>query len=92
MDNTIGRTIQGNFVYIDRAAHLKRVVDAIGPSVIKYIDDFVTGPAIDTAFDDFWTVTRVEAGAGESTMTRVDGAGGVMRITTDANENDGINA
>jgi len=91
MADVIGQRIQGNLVYIDRAAHLKRLIDAIGPDVIKYVDDFVGGPGIDTAFDSDWTVTRVEAGAGESTVTRIDGVGGVLRLTTDANEDDGIN-
>lgn len=91
MADVIGQRIQGNLVYIDRAAHLKRLIDAIGPDVIKYVEDFVSGPGIDTAFDSDWTVTRVEAGASESTVTRVDGVGGVLRLTTDANEDDGIN-
>ncbi len=83
--------IKGNLVYYSDAL-LIRYYDAVGPDVIKYVDDFVGGGGIDTAFDNYWTVTRVEAGAGESTMTRVDGVGGLARITTDANENDGINA
>lgn len=83
--------IKGNMVhYSDQL--LIRYFDAFGPDVVKYIDDFTGGAGIDTAFDNSWTVTRVEAGAGESTMTRVDGIGGFARITTDANENDGINA
>ncbi len=72
-------------------AHQKRLLDAFGESVVKYIDDFVSGPGIDTAFDSNWTVTRVEAGAGESTVTRTDGSGGYLLITTDANEDDGVN-
>lgn len=91
MSNVIGRRIAGNLVYIDQAAHLKRVIDAIGPDVIKYVDDYVSGVAADAQFDNFWTVTRVEAGAGESTVTRGDASGGVLVLTTDANENDGIN-
>lgn len=92
MANVTGERWKGNLVYLDRGAHLKRWVDAIGPDVVKVIKDFTDGPGIDTAFDDEWTVTRVEAGAGESTMTRIDGIGGLARITTDAAENDGINA
>lgn len=91
MANMIGQRIQGNLVYVDQAAHLRRIIDAVGPDVTKYIDDFVGGPGIDTAFDDDWTVTRVEAGAGESTVTKADGQGGLLLITTDAAENDGIN-
>lgn len=85
------RFIKGNLV-LWSDIHNKRLIDAFGPDVVKYIDDFTAGPGIDTAFDSFWTVTRTEAGAGESTMTRIDGSGGFARITTDANEDDGINA
>jgi hypothetical protein len=92
MADVIGIRINGNFIYVDRAAHRKRIVGGIGPDIIRYDDDFVDGPALDADFDNRWTVTRVEAGAGESTMTRIDGAGGVLRITTDANEDDGVNA
>lgn len=84
-----GKTVQGNLVYLE--THEKRVLEAIGPDVTKLINDFTDGPAIDTAFDNDWTVTRVEAGAGESTLTRSDGVGGVLLITTDAAENDGAN-
>jgi hypothetical protein len=92
MADVIGIRVNGNFVYVDRAAHRKRIVAAIGPDIIKYDDDFIDGPAADADFDNRWTVTRVEAGAGESTMTRVDGAGGILRLTTDAAEDDGVNA
>ena len=73
------------------SGHQKRIIDAIGPDVVKYVNDFTGGPGIDTAFDSEWTVTRVEAGAGESTATRTDFAGGALLVTTDANENDGVN-
>lgn len=91
MANVEGRRIAGNLVYVDTAAHLKRLIDAIGPDVIKYSNDFVSGAGIDTAIDNEWTVTRVEAGAGESTVERTDVAGGALLITTDAAENDGVN-
>lgn len=39
-----------------------------------------------------WLVTRVEAGAGESTITVGQTCPPTLIITTDANENDGINA
>ena len=71
--------------------HRKRIIDAVGPDVVKDLDDFVRGPGIDAAFDNEWTVTRVEAGAGESTVTRTDAVGGALLITTDAAENDGVN-
>lgn len=84
-----GKMVQGNIVYWD--AHEKRIIDAIGPDVTKYINEFTVGPGTDATFDDDWTVTRVETGAGESTAIRIDGVGGVLQITTDAAENDGIN-
>jgi len=48
--------------------------------------------AVAGEFDAGWTITRVEAGAGESTIALTDAVGGAMLITTDAAENDGINA
>jgi hypothetical protein len=84
-----GKTVQGNLVYTD--THDKRILDAIGPDVTRYLNEFTNGPGTDATFDDDWTVTRVEAGAGESTIARTDGVGGVALITTDAAENDGIN-
>lgn len=91
MADVQGRRIAGNLVYIDAAAHLKRIIDAIGPDVIKYIDDFVGGQGVDAAVDDQWTVTRVEAGDGESALSKADLAGGALVITTDDDDNDGIN-
>lgn len=70
--------------------HRKRIVDAFGGSVVKYIDDFVVGGGGDTQWDA-WTVTRVEAGAGESTITSGDTGNGTMLLTTDNAENDGLN-
>lgn len=69
--------------------HRKRIVDAIGTDVVKYIDDFVRADP-DAAWDD-WTVTRVEGGAGESTIAAGDAGNGTMLLTTDAAENDGLN-
>jgi hypothetical protein len=91
MANVQGGRVNGNLVYFDKIGRLRRYVDAIGPDVIKYLNDFVSGPGIDTAFDNDWTVTRVEAGAGESTVTLTDVGGGALLITTDAADNDGIN-
>lgn len=84
--------IRGNFVYLD--THGKRIVEAVGPDVFRYVTDCVAEPvdATSTEYDPRWTITRVEAGGGESTFAPVDGVGGACQITTDANENDGINA
>jgi hypothetical protein len=72
--------------------HRKRIIHAIGPDVVAYVDDFVGGVGADAAFDNYWTVTRVEAGlGGESTVARTDASGGALLITTDNADNDGIN-
>lgn len=82
------RHIGSNLVYFQ--GHRKRIVDAIGPDVIKYDADFVQSPLIAADAPLGWTVTLVEAGAGESTITKPDGIGGALLLTTDANEDDGI--
>lgn len=97
MANVVQERYAGNFVFKDihaNVGHRLRLVDAIGPDVVKYISDFVAEPVDLTSgeYDPRWTITRVEAGAGESTFGPLDGSGGIGRITTDANDNDGINA
>lgn len=67
-----------------------RIVDAIGPDVIHYFEDFTHIAVASDALTN-WTVTLVEAGAGETTITRPDASGGALLITTDANEDDGAN-
>lgn len=80
---------KGNLLYWD--THQKRLIDAIGADVIKYVDDFTqTGvPVADTPLG--WTVTLVEGGTGESTVALTDVSGGALLITTDDAENDGVN-
>ena len=85
------KMIKGNLAYYQ--THQKRLIDAIGQDVVKDIMDFAGDEVHNSGeLDLTWTVTRVEAGAGESTFAIIDGVGGIARITTDANENDGINA
>ncbi len=69
----------------------QRWVDAIGPYVCKFIEDFVATPFASADTPAQWTVTLVEGGGGESTVALADGAGGLLLITTDAAENDGVN-
>lgn len=90
MADVIGQRLAGNLVYIDRSVHLRRVIDAIGPDVIKFNERFVRPlvSAADTVLD--WTTTLVEAGAGESTITKPDGVDSGLLFTTDAAEDDGI--
>src|SRR5690349_11233321 len=92
MSKLIDRFITpSNVGTFDTAAHRKRLIDARGPDVIKFFDDFVRNRL--AGADDVLgaTETLVEAGAGESTVTYADVAGGVLRITTDAADNDGVN-
>lgn len=91
MSNLHTTRISGNIAFWD--THRKRLIDAIGADVIKDIIDFNAGePHNASEMDLTWTVTRVEAGGGESTFAVIDGVAGIGRITTDAAENDGINA
>jgi len=83
------RHLGNNLIYYQN--HRKRIVDAIGPDVFKYEDDFVRSALAAADAPVGWTVTLVEAGAGESTITKPDGIGGALLLTTDANEDDGIN-
>jgi len=91
MADVIGQRIAGNLLYIDRSAHLRRIVDAIGPDVIKWDERFLNAGALSADDPLGWTVTLVEAGAGESTVTRAATVGGGLVLTSDANEDDGIN-
>jgi hypothetical protein len=81
--------INGNLVYYD--TYLFRLIDAFGVNVCKFLEDFVATPFASTDTPAGWTVTLVESGAGESTVALTDGAGGLLLITTDAAENDGVN-
>jgi hypothetical protein len=81
--------VNGNFVWHD--THEKRWIDAIGPDVCKFLEHFTATPFTGADAPSSWTVTLVEGGAGESTVALTDGAGGLLLLTTDAAENDGIN-
>jgi hypothetical protein len=80
--------INQNLAYWD--THQCRIIDAWGPTVCKFIDDFVNAKLIAADAPLGWTVTLVEAGGGESTITAVDAVGGQILLRTDANEDDGI--
>lgn len=66
-----------------------RLVDAVGPDVVKFFEDFTGIVAASDALVG-WTTTLVEAGAGESTVTIPDASAGELLITTDAAEDDGV--
>lgn len=90
MANLKAKRIKGNMAFYD--AHHKRIIDAVGADVVKYIDDFVNVPVDDTTGDPTaWTCTMVEAGASNTTVASANISGGALLITTDANENDGAN-
>lgn len=83
--------VNGNLVYY----HLRedKWIDAIGPTVRKWIEDF-TGPTpvgADNADPLGYTVTAITGDAGDGTLTAANEAGGALVITTDDTENDGIN-
>ena len=65
-----------------------RILDAVGPDVVKWEEDF-TAVAVASDAVSGWTVTLVEAGGGESTITRPDASAGALVITTDNFEDDG---
>lgn len=65
-----------------------RILDAVGPDVIHYFEDFTNTPVASDAISG-WTTTLVEGGNGETTVTSPDGSGGILLLTTDDAENDG---
>ncbi len=92
MANLRSRRIRGNLAFYD--THRKRLIDAIGLDVAKWSSDFTSMPVDNTTGDPTeWTVTVVEAGGGgDSTMSLVDGSGGILRLLTDNADNDGVSA
>lgn len=80
--------INGALAYWE--THRKRILDAIGSDVVKFVDDFVAVHGTDATLDE-WTITLVEAGVGESTVGAGVSGNGTLLITTDANEDDGVN-
>ena len=78
---------QGALVFWD--THRKRILDAIGANVVK--QDL--GNALIASADTLagFTTTLVEAGGGETTVTKATVSGGGVLVTTDANDNDGAN-
>lgn len=88
--NAVEDGIRGAMVL--RGAHRKRLVEAWGENVVPYVDHFTSLPVDDSTGDPTaWTITVVEAGTGNSTATSADASGGALLLTTDDNENDGVN-
>ena len=87
MANLHARRIRGNLAYYD--THRKRLVDAVGPDVVKY--DLQPGHlgSVAAASPAGWTETVVEAGTGTSEFLGSTVAGYIGDVITAANENDG---
>lgn len=82
------RWLNGNLVF-QKNNHIW--YDATGPTVRKYLTQFVNLPTDDTTGDPTeWTATVVEVGAGTSTAVLDTVAGGGLLMTTAGNEDDGI--
>ena len=91
MANVHSRRIRGNVAFYD--THMMRIIDAIGPDVIKYeLHQSQVQVNGGTASDPRgWTTTVVEVGAGTSEATSSNTAGYVWELVTAGNEDDGIN-
>lgn len=82
------RHVRGNLVFYN--TNPLSIERAFGPDVFEVREDFTNIAVASDAISN-WTVTLVEAGGGETTITRPDASGGALLITTDANEDDGAN-
>lgn len=87
MANMHQRRVRGNIVEYD--GNPLSIISARGPDCYTYFDDFLNIAVANDALSN-WSVTLVEAGAGESTITRPDTSAGALLLTTDAAEDDGI--
>ena len=94
MANVIGKRVAGNLVYVDRGAHDMRVVDIIGPDVVKFeLNPWTLGLQVEgaTGTDSLaFTTTVVEAGTGTSELTGSLTSGTIAKLVAAAAENDGI--
>ena len=94
MANIIGKRIGGNLVYVDRAAHDMRVVGVRTDDIVKFeFNPWTMGVQAEggTGTDSHaFTTTVVEAGSGTSELAASNTPGIKARLTTAANENDGI--
>lgn len=88
MGEVLQKNVHGHLVFYD-SEKTHRWYDVIGPEAVKFNEHWAIGP-IGTDNPGGWTITLVEAGGGESTVTSTDVAGGALLLTADAAENDGI--
>lgn len=88
---TTEATVNGNLVYRDDS-RAWRWFDALGPDVCKLVENFVNTPFSAADQPAGWLNTLLEGGAGESLTALLAGsAGGELRFTNDAGDNDGSN-
>lgn len=85
------RQIHGNMIFYD-GAYPARWLDAIGPGVCKFLENFSYTPFASADNMAGWTTTLTEGGSSETTVALTAGAtGGALLISTDDQENDGVN-
>lgn len=89
--SNFGAYVIGSRNIVEWYGHRHRVFSARGPDVVTWAKDFADEnvASADTPRDA--TVTLVEAGVGETTVTIPDSSQGTLLVTTDAAENDGAN-
>ena len=80
--NVHSRYENGQLIFYE-AGHRQRIVDAIGPNVIKYINDFAGDQGAEN-----WIETAVSVGSGTSVMASRAEAGGMIRLDLAGNDND----
>lgn len=84
-------TVLGNTVFWHKRRD--KWIDAIGPTVRKWFEDF-TGPTstgLTNADPMGWTITALTGEDAATGLSAADSVGGALAITPDATENDGIN-
>jgi len=79
--------INGALVYYDEAV-THRIVDAIGPDVVKFTLN--AGTDISESNGPF-VFTKTDVGAGDSTLTRPTNTGDMLVLTTANTDYDGVN-
>ena len=92
MADVATKNIRSALAFYDAdACEGNRLFDAIGPGIVKYLNEFSHMPVDDTTHDPTeFTNTIVEAGA-DSTAVVTDLARGALLITCAGNEDDGYN-
>jgi len=91
MGSLYSKWVGEQLVFYDGTAS-QRWLDAQGPDVAKFLEEFVRTPFASADTLAGWTTTLVEDGGGDTTVALEAGAaGGVLLITTDAADNDGAN-